>query len=1194
MSERKWTTEQAQVIESRNKNLLVSAAAGSGKTAVLTARIVGRILDQTHPVEIDRLLVLTFTNAAAAEMRERIQDAIEAALEKDPDNGHLKKQETLLHHAQITTYDSFCLFLVRNYFHKVELSPSMRVADPGETLLLAEEVLEEVFGDFYEEDAADFSLLLESYSRKRSDNEVREMVRRLAMFAQSHPAPLQWLDACKLIYQDPGETFLSSPLFTVWFEMIRRKLSDFAEELDFCERLALAPDGPNVYAGALHQEAEGMRFLSEAASYQNLRERAAGFSFGTLPAAREYTGDPKKKETVAKKRDEIKKEFNNITQRFLNRDMAAFAGKSGLTAQTAGAMIRLTEAYLTRFIARKKEKNVLDFSDMEAYALQILTDPETGGASDVARSYRDYFEEIMVDEYQDSNALQEAILSRIVRTEEGRKNLFLVGDVKQSIYRFRQARPELFMERYRRYPVGGDYEERIDLHRNFRSRPEVLSAVNDVCYRLMEKDMGMVSYNEEVALFPGADFPETKEPSVRMLLMDTEPEALENAGISGAVEAEARMIAAEIGRLLQEAHVTDKETKTLRPVQYGDIVILLRSPGTTADTLAKVFEGEGIPAQVGTTTGYFDAIEIQTMLSFLMVLDNPMQDIPLTAVLRSPIGGFSDDELAAIRNEDPEAFFYSCVQKSEKTREFWEMLSDYRNRAVDTPIHELITEILQETGYLNIVTAEPLGEKKRSNLEMLVEKAVAYEKTSYHGLYHFVRYIEKLRKYEVEAGEAELTADLSDAVRIMSIHKSKGLEFPVVFVSLLGKQFNRNDERNALLIHPEYGLGLQEVDVKRHTRRTTVLGEAMAEISRAENMGEELRVLYVAMTRAKEKLIFTAGAPDAEALIETERETYAKMPLPDGARFSFTKRFTAKNFLSLVLPALLSYPGRYEVSCVTPKALTVSETKDDIVHAIRLKAAEELLSEGSEEGLHELQYLTYRYPHEGEQDIRTKVSVSELKHQAMLFAEGEAEEPDWVRETEHKRAVPSFASDGSEENQGALRGSAVHRVMECLDFTKTGGFPEWGKEKQRAWVEEALQEMCEDGRITEEMKALVSVHGVVRFLTSELAVRMHEAAKKGALYKEKPFVLGLPASEVYHKESDETVLVQGIIDVFFAEEGQYVIIDYKTDRVERGQQLKDRYQTQLDLYAEAVSRNKRAQVKEKLIYSFHLGETVEM
>lgn len=1193
MAERVWTAEQTRVIESRNKNLLVSAAAGSGKTAVLTARIVGRILDPEHPVDVDRLLVLTFTNAAAAEMRERIRTALEEALEKDPDNGHLKKQETLLHHAQITTYDSFCLFLVRNYFHKADISPTMRVADPGEVLLLAEEVLDEVFTAFYEEGAEDFSLLLESYSGKRSDEGVRDMVRRLSVFAQSHPAPGAWLKQCARVYRDAeADRFLASPLFQAWFDMNRMKLKDLSEEYAYCERLAGEADGPNAYLDTLHAEADGLRMISEAGDYAATREEAAHFSFGKLPPVRNTSVDPQKKKVVTDTRDKIKKEFNIIRSSFLERDVRKFAGASDRPGLIANAMIRLTEAYLTAFRQRKKEKNVLDFSDMEAYALQILTDPETGEPSDVAESYRAHFEEILVDEYQDSNALQEEILSRIVRTENGKKNLFLVGDVKQSIYRFRLARPELFMERYRRYPVEGDYEERIDLHKNFRSREEILSAVNDVCYRLMDREIGMVSYDAESALYPGAAFPETKEPGIRMLLAETGEEALRDAPVKDAVEAEARMIAQEIKRLRREEHVTDPGTGTLRPAAYGDIVILLRSPGKYADTLAKVLEKEGIPAQAGSTTGYFDAPEVRTILSFLSVLDNPLQDIPLTAVLRSPIGGFSDDELAAIRSEDPEAFFYTCALKSEKTKDFCEMLSGYRDRAKDTPIHELITEILEETGYLDYVTVLRGGQKKRANLEMLVEKAVAYEKTSYHGLYHFVRYIEKLRKYEVETGGAELTADLSDVVRIMSIHKSKGLEFPIVFVSLLGRQFNRNDEKDALLIHPEYGLGLHEVDVRQRTRRTTILREAMQEISRAENMGEELRILYVAMTRAKEKLIFTAGVKDAQALTDTERDAIAAMEMQEGERLSFSRRYRATSFLSLLLPALLSYPGRYDIRVVTPEEFQAAETKEALIGSIRLQAAEELLKTAGEEPADALWHLTYRYPFEGEQDIRTKVSVSELKHQAMLFQEGEAEEPDWVRQTEHPKVVPSFASDQSGETTGALRGSAMHRVMECLDFTQIGDFPSWSAKKRRTWVEETLKDMCNDGRITKEQKALVSEQAIERFLESDLAARMHEAARKGALYKEKPFVLGLPASEVYHRESDETVLIQGIIDVFFAEEGQYVIMDYKTDRVGSGQQLIDRYQTQLDLYADAVSRNKHAGVKEKLIYSFYLGETV--
>lgn len=1176
----RWTEEQRKVIESRRKNVLVSAAAGSGKTAVLAARILSRLQDREKPCDIDRILVVTFTNAAAAEMRERIGKAIAEALESDPENGHLRRQATLLHHAQITTYDSFCLYLVRNYFHRIDLDPSLRVADPGEVTLLRKEAMDRVFAEEYEEAREDFALLLDSFGSRRSDEAVRDMVECLGTYAMSDPWPEEWLDGCEKRYQvNTAEELMHSEFLDTVMKQLRAILCGAAEEMRVLSALAGDPDGPNVYQEVLSEEAETIGNFAEIDSFLNLRASFLAREEKRLPAARNYQGSEEKKQYITNERKKIKNELNKIEKDFFSILPEEMVKRIQYAASSAGALLRMTRRFLALFREIKGAKNVLDFSDMEQLALRILIDRVTKEPTEVAEKLREYFEEVMVDEYQDSNFLQEEILRAVTRQEDGRKNLFLVGDVKQSIYRFRLSRPELFMEKYKTFPVGGEFEERIDLHKNFRSREGILEAANDIFLRLMGEDLGLLEYNGDTALYPGASYPENPEEPVRILLAE-EGEGEEKLAREGAV------IAEEIKRLMKEEHVTG-EDGALRSIRYSDIVILLRSPGGSGDELVSILKDRGIPAMRPSETGYFSAHEVQVVLSMLQIIDNPRQDIPLTAVMRSPIGGFSDEALARIRQCAKDSFFYECVEKSSETEEFRRMLGRYRDMARDTRVHELIERILTETGYLSYVTALPAGERRRENLRMLVEKAVSYEKTSYHGLYHFVRYIENIRKYEIDFGEADPAQGQADTVRILSIHKSKGLEFPVVFLSQTGKKFNRSDERDKLLVHPEYGLGLFAVDGRRRTKKTTVLREGMELLTRTENLGEELRVLYVALTRAKEKLILTgvtAGAEQKkELLLEMAR-------VGEKGRLSYFRRASAGCYLDWILPAVLSYGKKYNVECISEDKLEKAELTEETFAALTREAVRNVRPR--EEA--ELPHLLFQYPYKKEQDIHAKVSVSELKHQAMIFEEGESSELEWVEKTEHPSAVPSFAADGSERNRGAERGSAVHRVLECMDFTAISNFNGLDRETQLRWTRGEIAKMREDGRITPEMEELVNPAVISVFLSSKLAHRMHEAAMRGELFKEKPFVMGLPASEVYHLESSEIILVQGIIDVFFREGEDYVIMDYKTDRVNSSQELKNRYQTQLDLYADAVARNKRAKVREKLIYSFHLGEVVTL
>lgn len=1178
-----WTNEQKKVIESRRKNVLVSAAAGSGKTAVLAARILSRILDPDDPTDIDRILVVTFTNAAAAEMRERIGNALSKALERDPGNAYLKRQGTLLHHALITTYDSFCLYLVRNYFHRIDLDPSVRVADPGEITLLKEEVLDRVLEEEYGEAGEDFSLFLESFGSRRSDEGVRDMIRKLAVFAESYPWPEEWLLGCRNAYRIKStEELFSSDFMKALMKNLQRRLRGYSEELFNLSELSGDPDGPNVYREVLSEEAETIGNFAVIDSYLNLRASFLAREDRRLPAARNYQGSEEKKQYITEERKRIKTGLKKLESDFFAVIPEEMLRRMQDAGRSAEVLFRMTEHFLSLFREAKRERNMVDFSDMEHDALRILIDPETKEPTDVAEKYREFFSEVMVDEYQDSNFLQEEILRAVTRQKDGEKNLFLVGDVKQSIYRFRLSRPELFMEKYRSYPVDGQFEERIDLHKNFRSRSGVLDAANDLFFRLMGEDLGNVEYDRDAALYPGAEYPENPEENVRFLLTD-------DAEGKDRLEREGRLIAREIRRLIKEERVTG-EDKTLRPMRFSDIVILLRSPGGSGDELCRILKEQGIPAQRPSESGYFKAQEVQVVLSLLSVIDNPCQDIPLTTVLRSPIGGFSDEALARIRLFSKDKFFYECVMQSEETKDFMRMLSSFRDRAKDTRVHELITEILSETGYLSYVMALPGGQVRRANLMALIERAVAYEKTSYHGLYHFIRYMENIRKYEVDFGEADPAAGNTDAVRILSIHKSKGLEFPVVFLSETGKGFNRSDEREKLVIHPEYGVGLAAVDGKKRIRSKTVLREAIELFLRTENLGEELRVLYVALTRAKEKLILTGCISDAENKIALCRETMRDQK--DGL-FSYDKRAGAGSYLDWLFPGFCADGEKYHVDYISAEQLEAEETVADLNISFTREAMEESLLSGTGE-TEALTRMDWVYPYLDEKDIRAKVSVSELKHRAMIFEEGESSGVEWIEKTKHPVFAPRFASDGSERNLGAERGSAVHRVMECLDFEDLSGVLSMDGEARIDWAEREIRQMSEKGLITPEMEKLVSPRLIAVFLGSSLAKRMHDAAMRGELFKEKPFVMGLPAADVYHVKSDEIILVQGIIDVFFREGEDYVIMDYKTDNVSAAGELISRYKVQLDIYADAVSKNKRKSVKEKLIYSFHLGETIRI
>lgn len=1200
-----WTKEQQQVIELKNRNILVSAAAGSGKTAVLVERIIKRITDEKHPLDVDRLLVVTFTNAAASEMRERIGDAIEKALEKEPENLHLQRQQSLIHNAQITTIDSFCLYIVRNYFHMIDLEPGFRIADEGELELLKEDVLEEVLEEWYAGEDEDFFTFMTSYATAKSDKSVRTMIRNLFETAESNPWTEEWLEKLDADYQKAAEC----PDETAWMQSVLNYYGNCMEgllqELQKAGELTKDYDGPNMYAAAIESDLELVRHLNELNTYGEIEEALRAVKgYAKLSAARNYEGSVEKQNQVKAIREQMKDTIADCREKLFFQTEEELTESFKRQQPMVHILIELVKSFATAYDAKKRKKNIVDFSDVEHFALEILVDKKTKEPTVVSEEFSSFFEEVMIDEYQDSNYLQEEILRAVSKEQKNEANIFMVGDVKQSIYRFRLARPELFMEKYETYTKEESTHQKIELHKNFRSREEVLDTVNDIFYKIMGRDLGRISYDEDAALYPGADYKEVSlEDSNRTEILITE--------LDGAKEErnilEARIIGNKIHTLCENYQVTDKKSGELRRVKFSDMVILLRSPGSDAESMAAELGRMGIPAHAVSRTGYFSTQEIQVLLNYLAVLDNPRQDIPLASVLSSWFGKMTQEELAKIRVVDKEKLFYENVlffmdledgakewelldgKIKEKLRSFTRTYRQLRKMSRYLPIHELLYEIFEKTGYLDYVTALPAGTQRRANTKMLVEKAIAFEGSSYRGLFHFIRYIEKLQKYDVDFGEAEIVSENEEAVRIMSIHKSKGLEFPVCFIAGLGKQFNKTDSRGKIILHPELGIGLEEYDGEHRIKRASFTKQVLAKQIDLENLGEELRVLYVALTRAKEKLILVGSLKKAEDKIEAAKNHAAKGILSYGCR---TK---AGSYLDWILPAVFSYGEKYPVEIL-------SDCEEGIAEEIKTGLYREALldtiySVRKEEAERMDERLSYRYPRLEEVSLKTKVSVSELKHAAMVFEPEEEDSIRWFEEEQPSPYVPRFIKE-REENRGALRGTAVHRVMECIDFAlMEERLKEAGGERSLKvlipLVEKRLLELLETHKIDEEMYQLILPDKIAGFFTKEIAERMGRAQKENRLFLEKPFVMGKEAKEIYPQiESMERVLIQGIVDVFFIEDGKVHVLDYKTDRVTKASQLIGRYQTQIELYAEALAKVFEVEVGEKILYSFALEDTI--
>ncbi|MBE9912823.1 helicase-exonuclease AddAB subunit AddA [Paenibacillus donghaensis] len=1328
-----WSDDQWRAIAETGDDILVAAAAGSGKTAVLVERIIRKIMDNGQGFSVDRLLVATFTKAAAAEMRDRIRQALDQQLELDPDNVHLRRQLALLGRASITTLHSFCLEVIRRYYQMIPLDPNFRIINENEAELLRQEIMDELFEEKYgaENEDSDFIRLVDWFSGERSDDAMHLLVQKLYDFSRSHAWPDRWLRSMAEAFEVNDTATLGQ---TAWVQSIlqdaRLALAGAEGLLRQAHGLAMAPGGPGAYADNLNADLEmicALQAAMENRTWEELYDVFQRISFGKLKSVRKEETDPQLQERVKELREAVKKTVNDLRGALFGRPAEAFLAELNEAAPLMRELAELVIQFGERYESEKRQRGAVDFNDLEHYCLRILlhrdSTPEHPMPSDAAVEYREQFDEVLLDEYQDTNSVQETIVNLISRELPG--NRFMVGDVKQSIYRFRLAEPGLFLDKYRRYGSGGGTGIRIDLARNFRSRMEVVNAVNVIFRQIMNETVAEIGYDERAELVYGASFPgaeqdtqvggsnpyapelllidragsgpaveETQEGNGEGLVQESEMLEMETAQL------EARAIAQKIRNMMGDTAakpllVYDKGLKEMRPVQYGDMVILLRSAYLWGPLIMEELKQLGIPCDGEQSRGYFQATEVEVMLSLLQIIDNPLQDIPLAGVLRSPIVGLTEEELAQIRLAQSGSFYDALVAsvrigteaaddaaaqelfrgRSEaaaalageihggtsdlthipildidqgisprlrhKIHNFIMQLESWRNASRQENLGDLIWRVYRETGYLDWVGGLPGGIERQNNLKALHDRAVQFEQTtSSRGLFRFLTFVSRLRDRGGDLGGGSGTDHKDHAVRIMTIHKSKGLEFPVVFLAGMSKTFNQQDLNASFLMHKELGFGPKFVDEEKRVSFPTLPNLAIRRRSQLELLAEEMRVLYVGLTRPKEKLILIGTIKDLGKKVSAwaqvlERPEYM---LPD---YLLAK---GRSYMDWVGPALIRHPGAAHVretqglgTAVSPvlssdpSAWKVSVlTVDELSLAVlggweeedestperkqRLHALLQRRHVDVEEGVNcpgEASVgsrLSWTYPYGMVTKLAAKTSVSEMKK---LLALQEQPSLNWLEDKQLHRELTESTDVSAYTLQlrrpkfmerDALtpteRGTVYHTLMQHIPLGQ--GVVD------AAVVEETVSRLVERELLRGDQAAIIRPEEVSMFFASEVGARLL-AAEWSA--REMPFSYGLTAEEA-HKGlfaqdlvmqgnadlfeisalSGETVLIQGVVDCLFRQEGKLVLVDYKTDRVleHRGgiNALAEQYRFQLNLYAKALEDILHEEVSEKWLYFF--------
>ncbi|MBU3155571.1 helicase-exonuclease AddAB subunit AddA [Clostridium estertheticum] len=1348
-----WTEDQQKAILTRDCNILVAAAAGSGKTAVLVERIIKIVTDEDRPTDIDKLLVVTFTNAAASEMRERIAAAISKELHNNPQSKLLQRQLTLLNKSSITTIHSFCLEVIRNNFHVVDLDPNFRIADGTEAVLLKQEALEELFEDRYiaienenksdDEDKTEensssdvpvttrfpnlesnsFLNLVEAYSNNKEDLGLQGIVLSLYNFAMSSTDPNKWLiDSAENFNIKDGASFSDTPWAKVLMDDTKIELLGIEKVMVKALKNVEDNEAIILYNEVFKSDLAIIADLLSAANncFENLATTFEELSFAKLPSIKACK-DKEKQKVVQEIRNKVKKQLQELQKQVMNANSEAsledIKELYPLMMELSQLVIDLQEKYREK----KKERSIIDFNDFEHYCLNILMKKDEEGEvvlgndgkpepSSVAIGLRNKYEEILIDEYQDSNMVQETLLNIISREKIGSPNVFMVGDVKQSIYRFRQARPELFLAKYNSYSKDeGAKTRKITLYKNFRSRETVINAVNYIFKQIMCKNIGDLDYTDEEALNLGAHFDESVGQGVvggpvELHLIEKEikdPENDENEEESGGqvntieddvksegqintnedetptnIELEARIVAKRIKELMSRIDdqgneteafkVYDKNIKEYRDVDYKDIVILLRATSAWAPSFLEQLKLENIPVYADTGTGYFSTVEIQIIMSLLQIIDNPRQDIPMLAVLRSPIGGFTSEELVDIRIGQREVSFYEAMVNfvefkdtlsedkedqsgdkklepgdkncdledkqldsvDKKLKRFLKKFNHFREICTYMPIDEFIWYLYTDTGYYGYIGAMPGGPQRQANLKVLFQRARQYEETSYKGLFNFINFINKLKVSSGDMGSAKTLGENENVVRIMSIHKSKGLEFPVVFLSGMGKNFNLMDINKSILFHYELGYGPDYVDPIRRISYPTVLKQALKKTIKIESLAEEMRVLYVALTRAKEKLIITGSIRNIDKNLSRMSSSLDE----SGEKLGEYEILKGKSYLDWIIPAVIRHvdgkPLRARIQIEDENLHLLSDPssfivrfwnrehikKDEQLEEETLISAEERLSllkgksiydkllddKLSEEELSSQKLsedklmadiekrLGFVYKYEKSTKMPTVLTVTELKRKFNVELtesdSGNLYAPRLINKPKFLEEVKGLSP--------AEKGTAMHSVLQRLDLTKVTTSIE---------IEAQVQILLEKSLISKEEGKAVRIDKLVKLFKTLLGQRMIKAYSLNLLKREVPFHMEISSTDIDKSlpveiYGDEQIMLQGIIDCYFEENGQIILVDYKTDFVKNGEvnSLIDKYKSQLDYYAKALEVTLGVEVKESYLYSFSTDEAVEV
>ena len=1214
MGETKWTKEQLSSIETRKCNLLIAAAAGSGKTAVLVERIIRIITNEDNPVDIDKLLVVTFTSAAAAEMRERIAGAITKALEENPNSKNLQKQLTLLGRANITTMHSFCLDIIKNNFSVIDLDPSFRILDDTEGVLLKLEILENLFEDKYDDSNELFLNLVDAYSGSKNDEKLKDIVLDLYRFSMSGPWPKKWLTEKSEDFNiDTFEDLNKSIWVKVLKDNIKIQVEGLLSMVNKAIELCKETDGLEPYIENFNYDKASIDSIIENINkpIEEIYTCLKNISFTKLKTVKKANvSDLDVQERVKLIRDDVKKKIGKLNEDVFSMEPSVMLESVKQVYPYCRELSNLVIEFIDRFQKAKKEKGVVDFNDLEHFCLNILTSEN----SNVSNELKEYFDEVLIDEYQDSNNVQEAIIDLVSRKNSEDPNVFMVGDVKQSIYRFRQAKPELFLDKYNTYSSSNGKERKIQLFKNFRSREEVINGVNYIFKEVMSTTVGELEYTDEEALNLGAVFEKVNNEKaivggdVELHVINKEYKGDDDINEEEDVDSvtlEARLVANRIKEIMSEDKngnaymVFDKNTKEYRKVKYKDIVILLRATKNWSETFLEEIGTSGVPIYADTSTGYFESIEIRTIMSLLKVIDNPMQDVPLLSLLKSPIMNFSANEMADIRLVNKENYFYENIEiisknndlLGEKCLDFINKLNQWREKAVYTPIDEFLWFLYMDTAYYGYVGAMPNGVLRQANLKVLFERARQYEKTSFKGLFNFVNFINKFRKSSGDMGSAKILGENEDVVRIMSIHKSKGLEFPIVFLCGTGKQFNLMDLNKNLLYHDDIGIGPDFVDLDKRISFSTLPKESIKQRIKLETLSEEMRILYVAFTRAKAKLIITGATSD----IEKWAKKCVNAAALDDKIIIPSEVLKGKSYLDWIGMALCKHKDGEEIRNIIgindihiiddlstwkikkyeKKDLFVDKTKE-VVDKFKEK---DLLIESKYKDIYDEidRRLSYKYKYEEFSKIRSNYSVSDLKRKnyeddSDLFKTRTIEKPKFMQ-----------SEKGLSSSE---RGTAMHFVMQKLNLDKVNNISE---------IEEQLRAFIDNYLISEEEYKVINKDKILKFFNSKLGTRLLNAYKLGnEIYRELPFYteidpINIESNITLVRDTDK-VRIQGVIDCFFVEDNKVILLDYKTDYVKETnvQEVVDKYKIQIKYYREALEKITELKVTESYLYLFNI------